>query len=73
MTDEKVYENKMRRAAARQGYRLTKSRRRDPRAVDFGKYWLIDPDMNGLVAGDQFGWTLEEIEQYLSGETGMRK
>lgn len=34
----KVYENRLRRVAARQGLVLQRSRRRDPRAVDFGKY-----------------------------------
>lgn len=38
---EKVRENRLRRAAQRQGLILIKSRRRDPRALDYGKYNLI--------------------------------
>jgi hypothetical protein len=40
-THEKVRENRLRRVADRQGYRLTKSRRRDPRAIDYGELWLV--------------------------------
>jgi hypothetical protein len=39
---DKVSENKLRRAAKRQGYELIKSRTRDPRGVDYGLYGLID-------------------------------
>jgi hypothetical protein len=39
---EKARENRLRRMADRQGYRLTKSRRRDPRANVYGSYWLAD-------------------------------
>jgi hypothetical protein len=48
---DKILENRMRRALARQGYRLVKSRVRDPRAIDFGRYYIVDPDTNGIVAG----------------------
>jgi hypothetical protein len=40
MTSEKVRENRVRRMAKRHGYRLEKSRRRDPLALDFGQYRL---------------------------------
>jgi hypothetical protein len=36
MVERKVYENRLRRVADRQGYRLEKSRRRDERAITFG-------------------------------------
>lgn len=39
---EKVYENRLRRMAERQGLALSKSRRRDPRALDYGQWSLID-------------------------------
>jgi hypothetical protein len=39
-TNQKVYENKLRRAAERQGFRLVKIGRRDTRAHDFG-LWLV--------------------------------
>jgi hypothetical protein len=42
MTPEKVEENRLRRIAERQGLRLTKSRRRDPLAADFGTFTVAD-------------------------------
>jgi hypothetical protein len=72
MTEEqevKVRENRLRRAAERQGLRLVKSRRRDPRAFDYGKYMLVDSESNaivhGLVAG-HIGAGLDDIEAYLN-------
>lgn len=38
--DTKVQVNRLRRMAARQGYRLRKTRRIDPRATDYGTYML---------------------------------
>ena len=38
---DKVRENRLRRVAARHGYHLVKSRRRDPMARDFGLYVLV--------------------------------
>lgn len=71
MTDD-VRENRLRRMAKRQGLELVKSRRRDPRAIDFGVYWLAKPSAPGgdwrsreLVTAEQ-GVTLDEIEQYLT-------
>src|ERR1035441_7832282 len=39
--DEKVRENRLRRMAERQGFRLTKTRRMDPLATDYGTWHLI--------------------------------
>ena len=39
--NEKVRENLLRRMANRQGYEFHKSRRRDPRATDYGMYTLV--------------------------------
>lgn len=61
-----VRENRLRRMAQRQGLMLRKSRRRDPRAVDFGGYWLVDASTTTLVAGGQFGISLDEVEAYLT-------
>lgn len=58
MTDPKVRENRLRRMAKRQGLELVKSRRRDPRALDFGAYQL--------VGASEVGATLDEIEEYLN-------
>ena len=61
---EKVREARIRRAVDRRGYRLLKSRRRDPKAIDFGKFWITDL-RNHQVYGDQWGATLDEIETWL--------
>lgn len=47
---EKVRENRLRRMAERQGHQLVKSRRRDPRAYDYGRYWITDPATKVIVA-----------------------
>lgn len=60
----KVLENRVRRMAARQGMSLTKSRRRDRAALDYGVYWLADSNSICVTPGPT-GWYLDEIEQYL--------
>lgn len=65
-TAEKVRENRLRRMAQRQGMALRKSRRRDPRALDYGLYWLVDADRNLIVAGGAHGLTLDEVERHLT-------
>lgn len=66
----KVRENKLRRAADRQGYRLVKSRSRDVNAVDYGLYAVIDVETNGAVNPAIAGrwvcsWTIDEVEGFL--------
>ena len=60
---EKVRENRLRRMAERQGMRLVKSRRRDPLALDYGKYWLVRTTPHGrrveLV-------DLDDVERFLT-------
>lgn len=66
---DKIRENRLRRAAERQGLLLQKSRRRDPRAVDFGTYMLVDANTNAVVASglqSGYGLSLDEIEEELS-------
>lgn len=72
----KVKENRLRRAAERQGYRLVKSRRRDPRALDYGLYVLIADTAGNRLPRAQApvstfargeGKTLDEIESELLG------
>jgi hypothetical protein len=64
MTDDKIRENRLRRMASRQGLTLTRSRRRDRRALDYGLYWLIN------AAGEQVtepgGVSIDQIENYLA-------
>jgi len=65
----KVRENRLRRMAERQGLMLQKSKRRDPKAIDFGGYMLIDAATNTAVLGSTsfaFSADLDEIETYLT-------
>jgi hypothetical protein len=66
--EEKIRENRVRRMAQRQGLRMIKSKRRDPRAVDYGRFWLADIYTNGAVTGGQFGISLDEVEEFLLAE-----
>src|SRR5262245_33252294 len=54
-------EKRLRRAAARQGLRLSKSARRDPRANDYGKYRVENPGLGGAVVagGAPFDYSLD--------------
>ena len=70
MEGKKVIENRLRRAADRQGLRLAKSRSRDPRAMDYGLYALINNQIGGAInpaLANRWtcSWTLEQVEQYL--------
>jgi hypothetical protein len=69
--ETKVKENRLRRAADRQGYRLVKSRSRDENAIDYGLYALIDVQTGGAVnpaIAQRWvcSWTLEDVEQWLN-------
>jgi hypothetical protein len=69
MSADKTRENRLRRMARRQGLDLQKSHRRDPRALDYGGYQLIDQGSSSLVlgetAGTAFGASLDDIEAFL--------
>lgn len=69
MTDQdyKVLENRLRRAAQRQGYRLEKSRLRDPFAVGYGTYQIRNPEVNGVMYGTD-GMHLAQIAEWLWSE-----
>jgi hypothetical protein len=65
--------------AARQGFALHKSRRRDPRALGFGKYVLVNLDGNfvrrdgGVVRADDVDrqipeMSIDDVERYLTGD-----
>ncbi len=64
-TAEKVRENRLRRVASRRGLRLVKSRRRDPRALDYGTYWVVNPSTNLNLSGDLGLQGLDEVERFL--------
>ena len=72
---DKVRENRLRRAADRQGLILEKSRRRDPRSVGFGTFRLVDARTNGIVASgtdDDYGLDLDAVEEHLLGAPEQR-
>jgi hypothetical protein len=69
----KVRENRLRRKADRMGYRLSRSRSRDPDAIDYGLYALLDLSTGGAVnpALAQrwvHSWTLDQIEEWLTSD-----
>jgi hypothetical protein len=65
VTTEKSREIRIRHALGRQGYTLSKSRRRDPRALDYGRYTISDG--NGGIAGEAV--SLDGVEQWLNDES----
>jgi hypothetical protein len=60
-TDDIAREKRLRRAAARQGLRLSKSARRDKRASDYGKYRVDNPDLDAAIVAERspFNYTLD--------------
>jgi len=70
MAENKVHENLLRRMAGRQGLTLHRSRRRDPRALDYGRYWLKDTAGTAVTAAT--GTSIEEVEAFLLEGTPAR-
>jgi len=60
---EHTREVRARRAAERQGITISKSRRRDPRALDYNTWQLDDPRRQA----HHEGLNLDQIEAYLDG------
>lgn len=52
----------------RQGYTLRHSRRRDPRAFDYGTYILIEPTRDICVGGP--GMDLEDVARWANTDEG---
>jgi hypothetical protein len=66
MTSEKVRENRLRRVAGRRGWTLSKSRRRDPLAVDYGIWTLTGPGRKAKTFPD-----LDAVEAFLNAFLNM--
>jgi hypothetical protein len=64
--DEKIRENRLRRMAARQGYKILKSRRRDPLATDYDTYRL---NRGAVTTGPM---TLDQVETWLISPKNRR-
>jgi hypothetical protein len=78
MASDKARENRLRRAAWRQGLVLQKSRARDPRDLTYAGFQLCDQRRGGVVAGfgnaDRgFALDLDEIEAWLNKEPAGRR
>ena len=59
-------EQRLRRLARSQGFVLYKSRLRgDPHVDDFGGYRIVNPYINGIVAGVRFEMTLDDVDAWL--------
>jgi hypothetical protein len=77
MTDKatKTRETRLRRMADRQGLALRKNRRRDPRAHDYGLYWLRRRDApspnrsHEAWVGYPSGFDIDQVEAYLFGNS----
>ncbi len=69
-TLERSREQRLRRAATRQGLRLVKPRRH-AEAIDSGRYYVVDSDLNWVVAGLTGSiavFDLDDVERYLADE-----
>ena len=70
----KVRENRLRNIAKRQGLRLEKCKRKDPRMPNYKTYRITNPEKNELVLGridggyESFGLSLDEVGEYLQEE-----
>lgn len=64
-TAEKIRENGLRNAARRQGYQIVKSGRREPRALDYGTYMIVDPNTSAVEGGGHGGMSLDDAEKWL--------
>jgi hypothetical protein len=67
MENTKVNRDRLRRVAQRQGLKLIKSARRDPRAIDYNRFWVLDQD-GTVVYGDGPGVTLDQAARFLGEE-----
>ena len=69
---QKTRENRLRRAAARAGYRVTKSRRALS-GDNVGDYMLLDASRNFVVFGSRFDANLADIESFLHPQKKTRR
>lgn len=63
---DKSCEQRLRRALNKHGYTLRKSRKRTgANYYDEGGYMIVDPYINGCIAGPRCELTLDDVEEYL--------
>lgn len=63
-TQQRTQEARVRRQAARRGWTVQRSRRRDTNAPDFGRWQAIAPD--GTVHGDGHTLSLDQLENLMN-------
>ena len=65
---EKTRENRLRRQLSRMGYQLKKNRRRDPRAIDYGGYMIVNTLTNtidgGGYGGNPYSMNIDDVENF---------
>jgi hypothetical protein len=69
MTEEDVREARVRRMLHRRGLKLPKSRRRDPKALDYGGYMVANLVSGVVIEGATprpFSWSLDDVEKFLA-------
>jgi len=67
MTADKSHENRLRRLADRNGFRLRKGRIGKYFNVNnYGEYLLVDLETNVVAIGSDYDASLDEIEEFLS-------
>lgn len=66
MNADKIRENRLRRAAERQGLKLVKSKRRDPRALDYAGWMITNAQTGSIEAGSHGLLNLDEVERFLN-------
>lgn len=69
MSTDQTREARLRRVAARQGLQLQKCRARDPRAIGYGTFQIVDP-LIGLLYSQKgrdggYGLSLDEVAAHL--------
>lgn len=71
-TDDKRREARLRRVAARQGLQLIKCRARDPRAIGYGTYQIVDPIIGSVYSAERrdsgYGLSLDEVARALGDD-----
>ena len=72
MPSLKVKEALLKRRADRRGWKLLKSRRRDPDSVDYGLYALIDLESGGAIHAhgpiSVYSQTFEQVADWLDSK-----
>ena len=65
---DEAREKRLRKQAQKGGYTLKKSRSRTPEHPGYGKFMIIDREVNGPVAGHEphaYSYDLEQVEVWL--------